>query len=144
MISLKVAGLDQVRRRLEKIKADLSKRRTANARAIALVDRWVQENFKGEGEKVGGWAPLKESTIKGRKRNKTGLVKILQSNGDLRRRWDHIIDDDNAILRSGVDYGQYPDKGTSKMVQRRILPTKEEAWKLVKVVYEDLIRKALH
>lgn len=144
MFSLQVTGLDQVKRRLDKIKANLSQRRTANARAIALIDGWVQHNFKSEGEKVGGWAPLKESTIKGRRRNKSGLVKILQSNGELRRNWKHIVDDDNAILQSGVDYGHYHNKGTSKMVQRQILPTKKEAWEIIRGIYEALIKKALH
>ena len=124
----------------------LRNRRSVNAKAVAVVDRWVQENFKTEGGNVGGWVPLKKQTIDRRRKGKgSGSAKMLQDVGWLRSKWRHIVTDDAAILRSGVGYGIYhdSDKPRSKLPQRRILPKRDEIWPRIKQLFEEHIRNAL-
>lgn len=143
--AIKVVGLDAVIRRLDKAKAEMGKTELAFKRSVAVIDRWVQENFKTEGGKVGGWVPLADSTIESRmrRRNKQGEIRILQDNGNLRRNWKHLFGKDHGGIVSGTDYGIFPQTGTSKMPQRRILPEIKEIWPSIKGLFEDHIRRAL-
>jgi phage gpG-like protein len=112
---------------------------------LAVLDRWVQENFKSEGGKVGGWAPLADSTIESRmrRRNKTGAIRILQDTGTLRMKWKHNFGPDFAATVSAVEYGIFHETGTKKMPQRRILPKPEEVADKIKEVFAASLRSSL-
>ena len=128
---------------MSKKKNFLGKRRKVNAAALTVVDRWVQDNFKTEGGKIGGWQPLKPATLRQR-RGGGGKVMILQDTGQLRQRWKHILQGfKTAILQSGVSYGIYHDQGTKRLPKRQILPEQKEINPALKKVYEFFIRKAI-
>lgn len=139
-----IVGLDAMRKRLDRAQNNLTRQTTAYAQSVAAVDRFVQDNFKGQGSKVGGWASLKESTIKRRRNKDKGSIKILQDTGGLRRDWKHLYDDQSGSLVSGKFFGVFHEKGTSKMVQRRILPTQKEMWPKIKEIFERFVGRALH
>jgi phage gpG-like protein len=143
MSGMQVLGIDAAVKRIGKVLGAMSNRKDANARAVAIVDRWVQINFKTEGGNVDGWEPLKDQTIRQRKRNKSGQVKILQDAGWLRGKWKHIISNINGALVSGVDYGIYHDKGTEHLPVRQLLPKHEDIWPDIKKVYSDDWEKAI-
>ena len=112
----------------DKISKKLKHMKPTYENAIIVADKWVQKNFMNEGDPVGGWAPLAPATIAARRKGKkkSQSTKILQDNGDLRRNWSHIITNKYGKLRSDVLYGKYHQDGTSRIPQRRILPTAEE------------------
>ncbi|OQC26286.1 MAG: hypothetical protein BWX71_01555 [Deltaproteobacteria bacterium ADurb.Bin072] len=114
-------------------------------RSAAVIDGWIQRNFREEGGKVGGWAPLADSTIESRmrRRNKTGAIRILQDTGTLRMKWKHTWSKNHVAVVSAVEYGIFHETGTSKMPQRRILPTMEEIWPSIEKLFDEHIRRAL-
>lgn len=159
--AIQVTGIEAVKARIAKVNNGLKNNETAFKRAVAVVDGWVQQNFRSEGGNVGGWAPLAESTLKQRKRGSyrhartasearrmdakgPGKFKILQVNGTLRMKWKHLFGKDHGALVSAVDYGIFHEKGTSKMPQRRILPTMEEIWPKIKALFSDELRRSIH
>jgi phage gpG-like protein len=131
--------------------AQIKERRTINAQACVVVDRWIQKNFEDQGQAVGGWTPLSPVTIALRTRNKTGDIKILQDTGQLKTRWKHTYNDEYAAVQSGVPYARPHNEGAwttmfgkalVKIPKRQILPDREHIWdKLKKLFSEDLQKK---
>ena len=130
---------------IKKRSRTLADRKKTNAQALALVDQWIQKNFQEEGTRSAGgkWKPLAASTIKQRKRNKKGSVKILQDTGTMRSRWKHLFTPTTAVIQSGVYYSMFHDKGTKRMPQRKITPTKEQIKPIIKDLFDKFIRRAL-
>lgn len=149
--AVKIIGLEEVKAMFHKAQKTIANPEVSFKRALAVLDRWVQENFKTEGGKVGGWRPLKEATIRARmrRRNKTGDIRILQDNGTLKRNWKHISGKDYAGIqstatagKSNYPYGLAHDEGRGNNPQRRILPTEEEIWPKIKPLFEDEIMRS--
>ncbi len=143
--AIQVVGLKEVMARLDKAKAEMGRTELAFKRSVAVIDGWIQRNFREEGGKVCGWAPLADSTIERRmaRRNKSGMIRILQDTGGLRERWKHTWGKDHAAVVSAVEYGIFHETGTKKMPQRRILPTLEEIWPSIEKLFDEHIRRAL-
>ena len=57
-LALKFIGFGLFQKAMAKRQQNISQRRTVNARAVTVVDRWIQKNFKSQGGNVGGWKPL--------------------------------------------------------------------------------------
>jgi len=77
-----------------------------NASNLILKD--IKINFETEGGLVGGWAPLKPSTIAGRIREGFNAGPILQRTGRYKQSFDSIVSPNKAIIGSfGVDYHKY-------------------------------------
>jgi phage gpG-like protein len=144
--AIEIVGLDAVKARLAKVESSLKNNEVSFKRSVAVVDGWVQRNFRSEGGNVGGWAKLADSTIESRmrRRNKTGAIRILQDIGTLRMKWKHLFGKDYGALVSAVDYGIFHETGTSKMPQRRILPTMDEIWPKIKELFSDELRRSIH
>jgi len=142
-LEMKVIGMDTLKKGMTTAQNTLRNRRKANARAVTLMDRWVQLNFKTKGHNVGGWKSLADAT-KTKKRGGESAVP-LQDTGDLKRKWQHIATDKTAILRSAVDYGVPHDQGgrNNRPPQRRILPDEKEAFNIVKPAYQALMKLAI-
>ena len=167
-----ITGIDAVRLTLKLIEKDINEKKKPYKRALAILDRWVQENFKTEGGKVGGWAPLAVSTfyggIKGKHVTRTGISaemkrhilnrKILQQKGFLKRNWKHIVTLDECALvstaaggKNNYLYGSVHNTGTNKagrnkktvIPQRRILPKDEEIWPKLMKCFDEHIAEAL-
>lgn len=152
--AITVVGLKEAQAMLAKAKSRMGSAEPSFKRSVAVIDGWIQRNFRTEGGKVGGWAPLADSTIerrlkKNEKRSKkkkstqTGKIMILQDDGDLREHWKHTWGKDHAAVVSAVEYGIFHETGTKKMPQRRILPTLEEIWPSIEKLFDEHIRRAL-
>ncbi len=73
---------------------------------------------------------------------------ILIDNGDLKNRWKRFADDEKAYLESGVEYGVYHDDETKKGAERKvplrkILPTKEQLWPGIQIIYKKFLNRVL-
>lgn len=126
MINFSVIGVNALEKRIKSARQRLEKRKATNAKAVILIDRWIQKNFQNEGKEVGGWEPLAESTLAQRRTGKKGGKgnRILQDTGQLKSRWKHFWNNDSARVTSGVPYAVYhdSDKPRSKLPRRPILP----------------------
>lgn len=143
--AITVVGLKEAQATLARAKSRMGSAELSFKRSTAVIDGWIQRNFREEGGKVGGWAPLADSTIESRmrRRNKTGAIRILQDTGTLRMKWKHTWSKDHAAVVSAVEYGIFHETGTKKMPQRRILPTMEEIWPSIEKLFDEHIRRAL-
>jgi len=75
--------------------------------AARYIRQDVETNFITEGGLVGGWAPLTDSTIRGRERGGWGAHPILQRSGALRRSFYSLVDEKKAIISSSSPYFVY-------------------------------------
>jgi len=136
-----------LQRHLDSRVQQLNNRRTVNARAIAVVDRWIQKNFQMQGRLAHpgvGWKPLSPVTIMMRRQGpgKTGRFMILQDTGTMRGRWKRYWDPWIAKMQAGVEYAykHHFGKGVPK---RRILPTQKQIGPEIKKLYAAFCRKIL-
>lgn len=105
-------------------------------KAVGLRNlKWTNDNFKGEGNFVGGWPPLKQSTI-AKRRGST--YRILQDTGDLKKSFDLYgtrgvkLGLNYFEIGSVLDYAathHYGDR-TRGIPKRQILPNKDQATKI--------------
>ena len=108
-------------KRLRKLKNS----KVAYAKVSIMLDRWVQDNFKTEGGKVGGWLPLQAGG-----RYKGGVfdpsAKILQDEGRLRSSFLPFATRSNAGIGSDLPYSKKHEEGLVGMPERRMLPERGE------------------
>ena len=154
---IKVVGLNLLQKRMmaRKMKLTGGQRggvsRKANAQAIAIVDRWVQKNFEGEGKLAmggGGWKPLSAATLLARAEGwgqyvKSKTPKILQNKGALKSRWKHFYNSNTGKLQSQVDYGVAHDEGKGSLPTRRILPLDRQIKPKLNAHYQWFIRQSI-
>ena len=116
----KIEGVPELSRILgmtyQKVK-NLKKPLQASAK---LVRKDVEEQFKTEGGLTGGWQPLSESTIRGRKGN---AHPILQVSGALRNSFYSLVDERKAIISSKSPVFKYHQsrKPRKKLPRRAML-----------------------
>jgi hypothetical protein len=141
-----------VLRRMQGKLMRLRDRTTANARAVAFIDSWIQRNFRDEGKTAmggTGWQPLAPSTIEGRRKGKNkslaGTVKILQDRGWLRGKWKHLYTPEKIAVQSSMDYGHYhdSDEPRARLPQRRIVPRVKQVRKQLMEIYRKHMVEAL-
>lgn len=101
---------NRLRRRLNAI-SDLS---VPNKKASIFLDQWVKQNFRTQGGKVGGWAPIKRAGM------------ILQDTGRLRISYEPFATDEDAGIGSALIYSEVHEKGLGNVKQRRTLPEHDE------------------
>jgi len=92
---------------------------------------WIDRNFTTEGTEA-RWKPLKASTIRRRREgpNPSRGVAILQDTGRVkdsfvRGKSGNVFasDDRQVTVGTQVPYGEFHEKGTSRMPRRRLLPS---------------------
>lgn len=105
----------------------------ANKRASIVLYQWVLRNFQEEGAPAGGWEPLAPSTIAYKQEH--GYSRMLQNTGALRASFLPYSDKDVALVGSPLSYSAAHEEGTSRVPQRRLLPTAEQAQALVMPIY---------
>lgn len=134
---------DELRHRIEKL-TDL---REPNQKVAIILDRWVQRNFRGQGALVGGWTPFKRG---GRPTKGGGIdasAKLLQDTGALRLSFRMFWDSRQAGIGSRLKYSKPHEDGTSRLPQRRMLPTEADVIQPILRVYKrhvaDLTRRRL-
>ena len=148
-LSMKVSGFNVMQSAMAKRKTALLKRKAVNARAVTVVDSWIQRNFKSEGGNVGGWKPLAESTKTPKRGGES--ARILQDTGALRLKWNHIATHKEAAIESlakskkGFYYATAHNEGgkNNRPPKRRILPENREIWPKLKLVYGNFITSSL-
>lgn len=94
-------------------------------KAAIFLDKWVEQNFKTEGGKVGGWKPFAHGgrvTEKGIDEN----AKLLQDTRRLRMSYLPFANKKTAGIGSDVSYSVKHEKGLDGTPQRRMLPKKRE------------------
>ena len=141
MFLIKQIGFNQLQKKLTNISRRLSDRRTINARAVVVIDRWIQKNFQSEGQlaQSGGWKKLSSVTIAMRRKGKgKGSPRILQDTGALKTRWKHLWTHTSAKVQSMVNYGIKHDKGIG-VPKRPVLPTEEQIWPELRKIHKDWI-----
>lgn len=123
MIDIKAIGFRAVSSIMGSRLKKLNNRRSTNAKAVIIVDRWVKKNFEREGRPVDGWKDLSPVTIAARRKGGKG-AKILQDTGNLKNNWKHYWDSKKAHIRSGASYAVYHDseKTRDNLPRRQILP----------------------
>jgi len=148
LASFTMIGIKQLQKHMDSRIQQLNNRRTVNAQAIALTDRWIQKNFQTQGKLAHpgtGWKELSPMTIMLRRKGpkKTGKVMILQDTGTMRSRWKHFWDARVAKIQAGVDYAYKHHFGKDNLPVRRILPSQKQIGREIKKLYEVFCRKIL-
>jgi phage gpG-like protein len=133
----------------------LKRRKATNAKCTAHIGKWIQENFKSEGQKAvgGGWKPLSPVTVAMRRTGKgEGSPKILQDTGQLKNRWKRFYTDQDAYIESGVEYGWKHEEGdphnrfmgrSAPIPKRKILPTRKQIWPDIRKIYKIFLKEIL-
>ena len=140
---------------IEETHKKLKRRKDTNAKCTAFLERWIQDNFKTQGQKAtgSGWKPLSPVTIEMRRKGKgTASAKILEDTGMLKNRWKRFYTDQDAYIESGVNYGWKHEEGDpnnrfmgrpAPIPQRKILPKKAQIWPDIKKIYQIFLKETL-
>jgi phage gpG-like protein len=117
----------------------------ANRKVSIWLLRWVSENFRSEGGKVGGWLPFKH----GGRVTKKGIntsAKLLQDTGALRKSYQPFYSRVNAGVGSDIPYSAFHEFGVpmNNLPIRRMLPSGEdrEVQDAVIRIYDAHIKRA--
>ena len=125
----------KVQRELDRARRELANLETPNRQAAAFLDRWVQRNFKTEGQLVGGWKPF----ARGGRRGDT-TAKLLQDTGRLRLSFLPFADRRTAGVGSRLPYSVVHQRGLRGVPQRRVLPEAREVREDLRKIYGHHVR----
>jgi phage gpG-like protein len=142
-------SLREVRKYLLDVEKRVKTLRVPLKKTSIFLDRWVQWNFRDQGQKLGSdkWPPFKGGgrKKKGRKfepftfrRNDRG-ARLLQDTGRLRNSFEPFYNARNAGVGSDLHYAKYHEYGVSKrnLPARRMLPKRKEIIKDVREIFRD-------
>lgn len=151
-VELNRQTVDALKAKLAAAREGLRNDSVVMRQVAVFLDQWVQRNFQGEGDKVGGWKPFKYG---GRVINKKGAkaqsiethryvdssAKLLQDTGVLRHSFLPFIRKGIAGIGSELPYAKTHEEGVaeSKLPQRRMLPKTAE----VQVDVRDILDRWL-
>ena len=134
-------------RKLRQVIRSVRNPRPANRRVSVWLLRWVNENFKSEGGKVGRWKPFK---LGGRKIPGGGIdrsAKLLQDTGTLRASFSPFHSRNTAGIGSGLSYSITHELGLphQNLPARRMLPlaTDRDVTNGIIRIYDHYIRTVL-
>jgi phage gpG-like protein len=118
----------------------------ANRRVGIWVLRWINDNFKTEGGKVGRWKKFRYGG-RFRKGKLDTSAKLLQDTGRLRASFDSKPNKKGVTIGSDLEYSKYHEEGVPKkrLPQRRMLPDgkdREVSNAIIKI-YDHAIERAL-
>jgi len=140
-------GADDAKRSLRIIAKRIKNTRSANRKVSIWLVRWVNQNFKSQGGKVGGWKPFKH----GGRRMPGGAIdasaKLLQDTGRLRISFNPFFSKTEAGIGSGLRYSithelGYPHRN---LPARRMLPIASDPGVIagIRKIYVAHVSKAL-
>lgn len=118
-------------------------REMPHRRIAVFLDQWVQKNFKGEGQAVGGWAPFQAG---GRWRKGFGIdatAKLLQDTGALRASFLPFASKRDAGIGSLLPYSKSHEKGEGALPVRRMLPKFPEVEDDVEDIFVEHVKEGL-
>ncbi|HEX7012329.1 MAG TPA: phage virion morphogenesis protein [Steroidobacteraceae bacterium] len=128
-------NVEQVQAALRRKVVQLKDRSVPNRQIAAVLDNWVQRNFRGEGSLVGGWTPFKAG---GRRLRGGGIdtsAKLLQDTGRLRISVQPFWDRDIVGIGSDLAYAAHHEHGTTRIPRRRILPEEQDVIRPILATY---------
>ncbi len=141
------AGSERAKRALRKLQRKIKDPRPANRNVSIWLLRWVNENFKSEGGKVGRWKPFK---LGGRKLPDGTIdtkAKLLQDTGRLRASFQNFYSKDVAGVGSPLDYSLAHELGlpSKNLPARRMIPnaSDKDVEAAVIRIYDAYIRRAM-
>jgi phage gpG-like protein len=108
-----------------------------------LLLKEIKINFETEGGLVGGWTPLKQSTIQGRLREGFGAGPILQKTKRYKNSFAGVVNSKIAVVSSfGVDYHKYHQslQPRSRLPRRQTLFLREEAKREMVRFFQSYLR----
>jgi hypothetical protein len=103
--------LRKVREGLRRFQKGITDFTEPNAQVAVFLNTWVDRNFQTQGGKVGGWAPLAESTLRRRRKGGKG-AKILQDTGLLRASTKLFYDKTQAGIENQISVFSGAEKGS--------------------------------
>lgn len=118
-------AVKHVERKTKALQKELGDHRQGFFRASIFLDRWVQQNFKSEGGKVGKWVPFKAGGRPLAGGEIDTSAKLLQDTGRLRGSFQSFYTPKNAGIASDVPYSKIHEEGIG-VPQRRMLPERAE------------------
>jgi phage gpG-like protein len=152
-VRIVVTGDKKAQRALRRVSRKLGDASPANKQVSVWLFRWVNNNFKSQGGKVGGWAPLHPSTIRRRTTGGgKGSAQILQDTGHLRGSFKPFFGKNFAGIGAGphmkgADIPIYHEEGvpSRNLPKRRMLPrdTDRDVTQAVIRIYDSYIARAI-
>lgn len=152
-VRIVVTGDKKAQRALRRVARKMGDATPANKQVSTWLFRWVNNNFKTQGGKVGGWAPLHPSTIRRRTVGPgSGAAQILQDTGFLRASFKPFFGRNFAGIGAGphfkvADIPIFHEEGvpSRNIPRRRMLPrsTDRDVTQAVIKIYDAYIRKAI-
>ena len=156
-ITLNRQAASKVREKFKELVKIVEDPSPANKNVSKWLFRWVDDNFKSEGEKVGGWEPFKYggrvvSKAKGDSQSIVGRnylntsAQLLQDTGLLRASFESFHSKKEAGIGSWVEYSIMHELGSplNNVPARRMLPSRKDkdVSKAVIKIYDAYIKKA--
>jgi len=140
-------GSEPAKRKLRQLIRAVKNPRKANRQVSIFLLRWVNDNFKTQGGKVGGWKPFKL----GGRRLPGGAIdrsaKLLQDTGRLRLSFNEFHSRTSAGVGSNLNYSITHELGLphKNLPARRMLPlsTDRSVTKGIIKIYDAYIRRAI-
>lgn len=150
MIDYKIIGLAALAAAMKYRQKKLSKMKSANAKAVVIVERWIQVNFQQEGKMAeggGGWTSLKQATLDARRKGKAKHGdKILQNIGNLKKDWGKAWSPRGGhVWSKQPDYApthQFGDKSRN-IPARPIIPTEKQIMPELLKIYGKHVKTSL-
>lgn len=132
---------EEMRARHKRAARETSALEIPHKKIALFLDRWVQQNFKSEGGKVGGWPPFAHG---GRLRIQPGKpasfdprAKLLQDTGRLRASFTPFSNKRTAGIGSDLSYSEKHEEGEGRLPQRRMLPRRKDVQAEVRERYRS-------
>lgn len=140
-------GSKAAKRKLRELIRKVRNPAQANRRVSIWLMRWVNDNFKSQGGKVGGWKPFK---LGGRRLPGGGIdrsAKLLQDEGRLRASFSPFHGRTMAGIGSDLGYAITHQLGLPhrNLPARRMLPlnTDRDVERGIIRIYDNYIRRAI-
>ena len=142
-VTIKTEGDKLLAKKLSKLAHKIKNPLDANKEASVWLHRWVNENFKSAGGKVGGWAPYKYGGRVGPKGKINTSAQLLQDTGDLRKSFNHFWTRNSFGIGSWIPYAEFHEFGTPYLPIRRMLPSGDDPEVVTKTIkiYDAYIKR---
>jgi len=109
-----------------------------------LLYKSVMKNFQEQGTDKEKWSPLKEATIKRRRKGSGfGTPKILQDTGFLKRSIFPVAKENEAIVYTNVPYAPVHQFGTNRAGRNNNVKIPARPFMVLRQEYKDLILKTI-
>ena len=140
-------GGEEVSRKLRDTMRKISDTSRPNRQISIWLLRWVNENFKTQGGKVGGWKPFRH----GGRRLEDGSIdasaKLLQDTGRLRGSFSNFYSKTSAGVGSGLRYAKAHELGLPhrRLPARRMVPidTDRDVIDAAFKIYDTFVMRAI-